>query len=57
VLNNPLFSQPPVFGAYLYDAVYQYGIALNKTLSRNETPTGEAIFQKMRDISFHSKLC
>ncbi|XP_031556269.1 atrial natriuretic peptide receptor 2-like isoform X2 [Actinia tenebrosa] len=45
---------PPVFGAYLYDAVYQFGIALNKTLSRNETPVGEAIIEKMRDINYLS---
>ena len=48
--------QPPIYGAYLYDAVYQYAIALNKTLAKKEPTTGENIAEKMHDIQYDSEL-
>ena len=50
-----LFLQPPIYGAYLYDAVYQYAIALNKTLEKNQTATGEIIAKKMQNVQYDSK--
>ena len=50
------FSQPPIYGAYLYDAVKLYAIALNKTLASKQEPTGEAVFRNMRDFTFESRL-
>ncbi|XP_068761985.1 atrial natriuretic peptide receptor 1-like [Montipora capricornis] len=50
----------PIYGAYLYDAVYQFGVALNKSFTKlgpavqNRTPTGEEIFSHLRDYSFDS---
>lgn len=49
-------QQLPYNAAYLYDAVYQYAIALNKTLARSELPTGRKIVQKMLNTSYESKL-
>ena len=48
--------QPPIYGAYLYDAVYQYAIALNKTLAKKEPLTGKNIANKLHDIQYDSKL-
>ena len=48
--------QPPIYGAYLYDAVYQYAIALNKTLAEKEPLTGKNIANKLHDIQYDSKL-
>ena len=49
------FPQPPIYGAYLYDAVYQYAIVLNKTLEKNQPATGEIIAKKMQDVQYDSK--
>jgi len=58
--NNSKFpahkTKPPIYGAYLYDAVYQYAIALNKTLAKKEPTTGENIAEKMHDIQYDSIL-
>ena len=48
--------QPPIFGAYLYDAVYQYAVALNKTIARGQAVTGETVAKKLRDIQYESEL-
>ena len=48
--------QPPIYGAYLYDAVYQYAIALNKTLAEKEPLTVKNISNKLHDIQYDSKL-
>ena len=48
------FLQPPIYGAYLYDAVYQYAIVPNKTLE-NQPATGEIIAKKMQDVQYDSK--
>lgn len=61
IMNCFCFMQPPVFAAYLYNAVYQYGVALNKTLAqygaaaRNKTPSGEEILSQLRDYTFDSE--
>lgn len=50
--------QPPVYAAYLYNAVYQFGLALNRSQAmygpegRNKTPTGAEIFSQLRDYTF-----
>ena len=43
------------FAGYLYDAVFQYAIALNKTLERNQPPTGRNIVNKLFNSSYHSR--
>ncbi|KAL9957058.1 hypothetical protein ACROYT_G038645 [Oculina patagonica] len=48
--------QVPYFAAYLYDAVYQFAKALNKTLEINEPPTGRNVIEKMLNSSYESKL-
>ena len=50
-----MFLQPPIFGAYLYDAVYQYAIALNKTIAMKQQVTGTAVVNKLKDIQYNSK--
>ncbi|XP_015762338.1 PREDICTED: speract receptor-like [Acropora digitifera] len=51
---------PPIYAAYLYDAVYQFGVALNKSIAKlgpeaqNRTPTGEEILSHLFDYSFES---
>ena len=47
--------QVPVYAAFLYDAVYQYAVALEKTLARNETPDGLNIISKLLNKEYHSK--
>ena len=53
------FSQPnfsvPYIAAYLYDAVFQFAIALTKTFEKNEPPTGRNIIGKMVNSSYDSK--
>jgi len=46
--------QPPVYAATLYDAVYQFAVALNKTLMNNEPPDGTVILKYLTDYSFES---
>lgn len=45
----------PIYGAYLYDAVYQYAIALNKTLSLKQPVSGHSVAEKMQDVQYDSK--
>ena len=44
-----------MYAAFLYDAVYQYAIALNKTLASNETPDGRNIISKLLNKEYNSK--
>lgn len=45
----------PIYGAYLYDAVYQYAIALNKTLASKQPVSGQSVAEKMQDVQYDSK--
>lgn len=58
--NNSMFpankTKPPIYGAYLYDAVYQYAIAVNKTLAQKQPLTGQNIAEKMHDMQYDSIL-
>ena len=47
--------QPPIYGAYLYDAVYQYAVALNKTMARDQAITGKTIVEKLKGIQYDSE--
>ncbi|XP_078348931.1 atrial natriuretic peptide receptor 1-like isoform X2 [Oculina patagonica] len=49
-------TEPPIYGAYLYDAVYQFAIALNKTLAKNQSATGQNIAEKLQDMQYDSIL-
>ena len=40
---------------YLYDAVYQYARALEKTLEKNELPTGRNIIGNMLNSTYESR--
>ena len=40
----------------MYDAVYQYAVALNKTLANNEEPNGTTIINKLRNSQYISEL-
>lgn len=52
-----VFIQPPIIGAYLYDAVSLYGIALNRTLSQGVDPRdGKELMKAIFDKPFKSKL-
>ena len=44
----------PIYGAYLYDAVYQYAIALNKTLALKQPVSGQSVAEKMQDMQYDS---
>ena len=44
-----------MYAAFLYDAVYQYAIALNKTLANNEEPNGMNIISKLLNKEYNSK--
>lgn len=57
-----LLTQPNVtrknirlVAAYLYDAIFQYAMALNNTLQRNEEPNGQNIIANMLNSSYTSK--
>ena len=41
--------------AYLYDAIFQYAMALNNTLQRNQEPNGRNIIANMLNSSYTSK--
>lgn len=43
--------------AFLYDAAYQYAVALNKTLASNEKPSGSNIIEKLINHEYDSKSC
>lgn len=44
-----------MYAAFLYDAVYQYAVALNKTLASNEQPDGKTIISKLLNKEYNSK--
>ena len=44
-----------MIAAFLYDAAYQFAVALNKTLERNEEPNGTNIISKLLNYSYTSK--
>ena len=44
-----------MYAAFLYDAVYQYAIALNSTLASNEEPNGRNIISKLLNKEYNSK--
>lgn len=57
-----LLTQPNVtrknirlVAAYLYDAIFQYAMALNNTLQRNQEPNGRNIISNMLNSSYTSK--
>ena len=41
--------------AFLYDAIYQYAVALNETITNNETLDGVNIINKLKKRTFASK--
>lgn len=44
------------YANYLYDAVFLYALALNKTLSNGKDPRdGTAVFHNLKQTSFESK--
>lgn len=53
-----IFMQPPIYAGYLYNAVYQFGLALNRSQAllesegQNRTPTGADISAQLRDYTF-----
>ena len=53
--------QPSIYGAYLYDAVYQFAVALNISIAQlppaeqNRTPSGQEIFSQLRDYTYESE--
>ena len=50
-------EQPPLYGAYLYDAVYQYAVGLNRTLAQGYTKkNGTAIINNLLNRQYSSKL-
>lgn len=44
-----------MYAAFLYDAVYQYAIALNTTIANNEEPNGGNIISKLLNIEYNSE--
>ncbi|KAK3705160.1 hypothetical protein QZH41_003755 [Actinostola sp. cb2023] len=58
--NNKNFparkTEPPIYGAYLYDAVFQFAIALNKSFQIENNPTGQTINEQLRGIQYDSIL-
>ena len=55
LLTNSFNLQPPIYAAFLYDAVYQYAIALNTTIANNEEPNGGNIISKLLNIEYNSE--
>ena len=57
-MNVWFFMQPPIYAGYLYNAVYQFGLALNRSQAllesegQNRTPTGADISAQLRDYTF-----
>ena len=53
--------QPPIYGAYLYDAVYQFAVALNISIAQlppaeqNRTPSGQEILSQLRDYTYEGE--
>ena len=44
------------YAVYLYDAVYLYALALNKTFAKQQDPrNGSAVFNNMKRTEFESK--
>ena len=55
-VNPSTFNpQPPMYAAFLYDAVYQYAIALNNTLANSEEPNGRNIISKLLNKEYTSE--
>ena len=56
-----IMLQPPIYGAYLYDAVYQFAVALNNSIAQlppaeqNRTPSGKEIFSQLRDYTYEGE--
>ena len=56
-----IMLQPPIYGAYLYDAVYQFAVALNISIAQlppaeqNRTPSGQEIFSQLRDYTYEGE--
>ena len=44
-----------MYAAFLYDAVYQYAIALNNTLANSEEPNGRNIISKLLNKEYTSE--
>ena len=61
LFNTCIMLQPPIYGAYLYDAVYQFAVALNISIAQlplaeqNRTPSGQEIFSQLRDYTYESE--
>ncbi|XP_031556270.1 atrial natriuretic peptide receptor 1-like [Actinia tenebrosa] len=53
-VNATSFFEPTAYAAFLYDAVYQFAIALNKTLAKGLPVQGSVILRQMHNISFDS---
>lgn len=47
--------QLPIYAAYLYDAAFQFAVALNRT-ENSANSDGRKIVQKLMGQHFHSKL-
>ncbi|CAH3039755.1 unnamed protein product [Pocillopora meandrina] len=56
--NLAFANSPPIYAGYLYNAVYQFGLALNRSQAllesegQNRTPTGADISAQLRDYTF-----
>ncbi|XP_068761981.1 atrial natriuretic peptide receptor 1-like [Montipora capricornis] len=54
IYNDTKRPYTPMIAAFLYDAAYQFAVALNKTLERNEEPNGTNIISKLLNYSYTS---
>lgn len=54
IYNESENAFPPMTAAFLYDAAYQYAVALNKTLASNEKPSGSNIIEKLINHEYDS---